>query len=108
MAGANNVDACYINAPCPTVTGNTNCDPHATTCAYTNDAVLNGKIYAEDATGPDMPRCSLTFTCAAGYTKTTVSAPTLPATSQGVNDLQYKSHNGQNDSNNDNDLSAGE
>ena len=111
-AGADNADACYVSAPCPSNLVAANCDPHAATCTYTNDAVLNGKIYAEGESGPDMPRCSMTFTCATGYTKsTTQTAPTLPDAATNGNSYQYRSHlypNGGSNSNNDNDLTAGE
>ncbi len=107
-AGSDNADACYFVAPCPTISAATACDPHAATCAYTNDAITtNGRIYAEGESGPNMPKCSLDFTCATGYTKsTTQSAPTLPSTNG--NSYEYHSHDNNYISTNGSSLSAGE
>ena len=109
-AGSDNADACYFVAPCPTISAATACDPHAATCAYTNDAITtNGRIYAEGESGPNMPKCSLDFTCGTGYTKSTPgSAITAPNTN--ANSFEYKSHiypSGSNSQNNSS-LSAGE
>ncbi len=109
-AGSDNADACYFVAPCPTISAATACDPHAATCAYTNDAITtNGRIYAEGESGPNMPKCSLDFTCGTGYTKSTPGSA-ITAPNSNANSYEYKSHiypSGSNSQNNSS-LSAGE
>ena len=91
-AGSDNADACYFVAPCPTVSAATACDPHAATCAYTNDAITsNGRIYADGESGPNMPKCSLDFTCATGYSKLTPGSR-ITAPNTNANSYEYKSH----------------
>jgi len=107
-SGTTSVGQCYYTtlATCPTISGPTSCDPHAATCEYTNNAVLSAKFYPDGGTCTQ--NCTVTFTCATGYTKATTTAPTLPR--QSGNGYQYRSHlypSGAS-SNNDNDLSAGE
>ncbi len=104
-AGATSYNACYMAVSCPTITGNSACGPHTTGCAYTNPNATSGNIYAD---GSLTANCGLTYSCAQGYTSQSIDAPTLPSTSTRGNGYQYRSHNGQNNSNNDNDLSAGE
>ncbi len=109
-AGSDNADACYFVAPCPTSCAATACDPHADTCAYTNDAVTtNGRIYAEGESGPNMPNCKLDFTCGTGYTKSTPGSA-ITAPNSNADSREYKSHiypSGTNSQNNSS-LSAGE
>ena len=84
----NMVPECYLPQTCPTISATTACDPHAATCAYTNDAVTTGH-YTLD--GNSTLLCSLDFTCGTGYTKSTSqTAPTLPTTA--TNGNAYRSH----------------
>ena len=113
-AGSAGMLACYFVAPCPTIS-NGFCDPHATNCAYTNDAITtNGRVYLEGSPGPNMSKCSVTFsTCATGYTySVTQAAPAgLPASATTPTGDQYRSHLYPDDgvnSNSSNDLLAGE
>ena len=105
-ASATSSDACYMSVSCPVISGNSACGPHTTGCAYTNPNATSGNIYAD---GSLTANCGLTYSCAQGYTSQSIDAPTLPSTSTGGNNCQYRSHIQDGSTrNNDNDLSAGE
>ena len=106
--GSSTEKHCYINFACPTITNAMNCDPHAATCAYANNATTSGRVYRRSATRIS---CPIEFTCNTGYQLTSVSTYTLPDAGSVSTNYQYRSHywpaRGTN-SNPDNDLSAGE
>jgi len=109
-AGATSMNACYwANVSCPTISSATACDAHAATCSYTG--TTTGNYYPE--TNTYTGSCAVSFTCATGYTySATQTAPAgLPSSATTPSSYQYRSHlypNGGENSNNDNDLSAGE
>ena len=107
-AGTSSEDYCYVAATCPTITDATNCDPHAATCAYTNDAVTSGRYY-NGGNIATTAKCIMDFTCATGYTKTTKNN-SVTSPDSNVNDQQCRAiiyPYGHTD-NPDNDLLAGE
>ena len=103
-SGTSSTNGCYANVSCPTITSNANCDSHAATCAYANDASTSGRYYSnQDST----IKCNMTFTCATGYTlSTTQSAPTIP--NQAGNSYEWRSHDSSSISANGASLSTGE
>jgi len=101
--GTSSENYCYVATSCPTISGATNCDPHAATCSYTSQNT-SGNFYPVTATYTGS--CAMDFTCATGYTKsTTQNTPTLP--NQDGNSYEWHSHANNNVSSNGSSMSAG-
>ena len=85
---------CYKNIECPIISDVTNCDPHAVTCAYTKDSVTSGKMFyfnLQDGRSIHDLKCSLDFTCAPGYKKSTSQTP-LILPNKKTDYYQFRSH----------------
>jgi len=105
-AGTGSVDYCYVAATCPVISGATACDPHAATCAYTNDAVTSGRYYKGGISIAPTAKCIMDFTCSTGYTNdATQNTPTLP--NQNGSNNEYHSHNNNTVSTNGSSLPSG-